>query len=117
MNEKLNTTQIRQVLEKEHQMLLASIQVEVKDTEEEDLTNPNQGDLAQTYDSQQREAYIDSIIEEKLERIEKALQRLDQGVYGKCLKCGQDIRTERLVALPYAEMCMKCQERKETQSI
>jgi RNA polymerase-binding protein DksA len=43
-----------------------------------------------------------------LEKINKALERIDQGVYGSCELCGSEIGKERLAALPEAIVCMKC---------
>ncbi|URA11130.1 TraR/DksA family transcriptional regulator [Thermospira aquatica] len=42
-----------------------------------------------------------------LEEILKALQRIENGVYGKCIVCGEEIDEERLDAIPYAEKCRK----------
>lgn len=44
----------------------------------------------------------------RLEQIDGALSRIRQGHYGVCAKCGKDIPQARLVALPYAVMCVKC---------
>ena len=44
----------------------------------------------------------------RLQQINNALDRIKQGKYGKCLKCGKDIPRERLEALPYAFMCVDC---------
>lgn len=44
-----------------------------------------------------------------LDKINEALKSIDQGSYGKCKKCGNDIEKERLEALPYAENCIQCQ--------
>lgn len=45
---------------------------------------------------------------ERLEQINGALLRIRQGRYGICAKCGKDIPEERLKALPYAVLCVKC---------
>jgi RNA polymerase-binding transcription factor DksA len=49
---------------------------------------------------------------ETLYRIERALERDRQGLYGQCERCGQPI-WERLISLPYAELCIDCQRRLE----
>ena len=50
--------------------------------------------------------------EEKLiEEINAALARIDQGVYGRCEACRQDIAKERLQAVPYARHCVRCARR------
>ncbi|MEO0917772.1 MAG: TraR/DksA family transcriptional regulator, partial [Pseudomonadota bacterium] len=37
-----------------------------------------------------------------------ALQRIENGTYGICQKCEEDISTERLEAVPYAPLCRTC---------
>ncbi|RZL92743.1 MAG: TraR/DksA family transcriptional regulator [Variovorax sp.] len=45
----------------------------------------------------------------KLRDIEQAQQRMNEGRYGVCLDCGEDIPRERLMALPTAIRCAACQ--------
>jgi RNA polymerase-binding transcription factor DksA len=45
-----------------------------------------------------------------LEQVQAALQRLDNGTYGFCQRCGKPIDARRLEALPYAEYDLECQE-------
>jgi RNA polymerase-binding transcription factor DksA len=44
----------------------------------------------------------------KLERLEAALQRMEEGTYGVCAACGRAIEPERLAALPIATLCIAC---------
>lgn len=50
---------------------------------------------------------------DEIRAIDAALDRIDQGVYGKCLDCGGDIPLARLEAYPTAERCTECQARRE----
>jgi DnaK suppressor protein len=43
-----------------------------------------------------------------LERIEIALERIEEGTYGECEACGVRIPKARLNAIPYATNCVKC---------
>jgi DnaK suppressor protein len=43
-------------------------------------------------------------------RIQSAIERLDNGSFGLCLKCEGYIAPKRLNALPWAELCILCQE-------
>lgn len=43
-------------------------------------------------------------------RIMNALERMEDGTYGKCMRCGKDIPIDRLRAIPYAEYDVACQE-------
>lgn len=44
-----------------------------------------------------------------LTQVNAAIERLDAGTYGKCVRCGKDIAARRLEALPYATLCIDCQ--------
>ena len=44
----------------------------------------------------------------ELDQIKRALVHIDDGSYGTCNKCGEDIAEERLRALPFAELCISC---------
>jgi RNA polymerase-binding protein DksA len=43
-----------------------------------------------------------------IEEIDKAVEKIHDGSYGRCENCGTAIPKERLKALPYAALCVKC---------
>lgn len=43
----------------------------------------------------------------------EALKHIDEGTYGQCASCGNDIAQARLEARPMATLCVTCQERLE----
>jgi len=45
---------------------------------------------------------------EELASIDKALQRIEEGSYGQCQRCGEEIDEARLQAVPYAAHCIDC---------
>ncbi len=47
-------------------------------------------------------------MEQKLESIAHALRTMDDGTYGICENCGQDISPARLEALPHTTLCISC---------
>ena len=51
--------------------------------------------------------------ESVLASIDRALQRIDEGTYGTCARCGRPIPEERLEAMPYAELCIDCKREVE----
>jgi len=51
--------------------------------------------------------------QEILYKIDEALRMIDEGTYGKCQKCGQRIKVSRLKAVPFAKLCLSCQEKEE----
>ena len=48
-----------------------------------------------------------------LESIDSALERIEEGQYGKCVHCGQPIQEKRLEAVPWARHCLRCQDLNE----
>lgn len=46
----------------------------------------------------------------ELADIDTALQRLEEGTYGQCARCGEAIAAERLLAMPGAVRCVQCAE-------
>ena len=52
---------------------------------------------------------------ESLGKIDEAIRRLEAGVYGVCAECGAEIAEPRLKALPFATLCVACQEREESE--
>lgn len=48
-----------------------------------------------------------------LQQVESALQRMENGVYGRCERCGEEIDFARLKAVPHATLCMPCQRQAE----
>jgi DnaK suppressor protein len=50
---------------------------------------------------------------ETLSQIDEAIRRLERGAYGTCAHCGREIAEARLKALPFATLCLECQENEE----
>jgi DnaK suppressor protein len=51
-------------------------------------------------------------LEARLEEVDRALARVDDGTYGICVDCGRPIPHERLLARPGAERCVGCAQRR-----
>jgi RNA polymerase-binding transcription factor DksA len=47
--------------------------------------------------------------QEALYEVEEALKRIELGTYGRCESCDKSINRERLAAVPFARMCVRCQ--------
>jgi DnaK suppressor protein len=45
-----------------------------------------------------------------VQRLRSAIERLNDGSYGACLQCDKEIASKRLKAIPWAELCIECQE-------
>jgi DnaK suppressor protein len=48
-----------------------------------------------------------------LAKIDGALQKIEDGVYGECESCGEEIGLKRLEARPVAELCIDCKAEQE----
>ena len=53
---------------------------------------------------------LSSLDYEKLRLVDEALDRLDSGDFGVCLGCEQLIPAKRLLAIPWAKYCVRCQD-------
>jgi RNA polymerase-binding transcription factor DksA len=49
-----------------------------------------------------------SELSDALSEVEAALQRLDRGTYGRCMRCSEPIPQPRLEAMPMARYCVTC---------
>lgn len=68
--------------------------------------NADDAELERSEDLRFAEIDVDR---QRLSEIEEALRRMDEGSYGVCVACGEDIPRERLLALPTALRCSACQ--------
>ncbi len=58
-------------------------------------------------------AALVSISAATVQSIETALRRMRAGTYGRCIDCDESISPARLNALPFAEVCVDCQARRD----
>lgn len=67
--------------------------------------------------SEERDREINFILtdreRDKVQRIQEALERIEEGDYGICESCEAEIAEGRLVALPFSRMCVNCQAEHE----
>jgi DnaK suppressor protein len=73
------------------------------------MTYGSQAAAASQVFEQQRDLALREKNEHQLAAIDAALERLDGGTYGTCVRCGRPIAPERLEALPWAAHCIDCQ--------
>lgn len=106
----LDLNKIRQSLEEKRASILARLGRDAERQNALTVANPDKSDLAQDYVRRDRSTALEEQMEDTLREIETALQNLDEGTYGKCARCGKEIAPERLEALPYAALCIQCQQ-------
>jgi DnaK suppressor protein len=107
---------IRELLLTQKQEILSKIQ---KGKEEEELTASNRGDyvdIATNGLAHELSYMFEEREKEKLRLIDETLESIGQGTYGECLECGDEIEFERLLALPFAKLCLDCKSREERRS-
>ena len=57
--------------------------------------------------------YLGNSAKTEIAMIKQAIARIDNGQYGMCQVCDEPISKERLEALPYSSMCIKCASKAE----
>ncbi len=76
-----------------------------------DITAVHSADWSEQVTERENEEVLEALIqegEEELRQINGALARMDAGTYGICVSCGEPINPERLQALPYTPLCIRC---------
>lgn len=68
-------------------------------------------DVARSSADVETHASLIARAEERLRFIDQALARVEQGRYGICAECGEEIPLERLTAVPFAVLCVDCQRK------
>ncbi len=70
-------------------------------------------DLGTDYMEKEKNYYYADQEGQYLKSIEMALERIERGDYGLCVECGDVISEKRLEAVPAAELCINCKDKKE----
>lgn len=109
--------QARERLEEMKAQVTSGIRADLKEGRE-----GQKDDGMDTYDvaTEERDREINMIISDrdrqKLGAIEEALERLDDGSYGICESCEEEIPVERLKAMPFTRLCVQCQSERESEA-
>ena len=61
----------------------------------------------------ERDLSIRNNIRDLVDQVTRAIERIDEGTYGTCERCGQPIDATRLRELPHASLCLDCKRREE----
>ena len=70
--------------------------------------DPNFADTSQVTAERGEAEVLGNELQETLDSIDDALDRLEAGTYGRCERCGNEISEERLSAMPFARLCITC---------
>ena len=112
-------TELRKMLENRRREIQAEVQGKMRGVRQEGTWGGKLNEVLDAVES--AEADIQEDIEfalvqmksETLNKINDALGRLEQGNYGNCFDCGEEIAEKRLRALPFAVRCKDCEQARE----
>jgi len=110
--------ELKRILEDRRREILAEVQEKMRDVRAEGASGEGAGvlDAAEASEADIQDDIELALIQMKSEtrhKIEEALMRLDEGTYGNCFECGDEISERRLRALPFAVRCKDCEEARE----
>ena len=98
------------ILSSERNKATARVRVYRHDQEDEAIPAPaDELDAARSLAEVETHASLIEQAEDRLKQIDAAFRRLEQGRYGMCEECGEEIALERLEVLPFATRCVDCQ--------
>jgi len=103
----------KQLLER-REMIRGNIDLELNDLKQSERHHlADMEDLASDTLDESTAYHILELEQAELSQIEKALEAIESGEYGKCEDCGEPISIERLRALPFATLCVDCKKEAE----
>ena len=107
--------ELRQMLEDRRRELMNEVQGRIRDVRAEgDREVLDQGESSEVDIQGDIELALIQMKSETLNKINEALRRLEEGTYGNCFECGDEVAHARLRALPFAVRCKDCEEARET---
>ena len=108
--------ELKKMLEDRRRELLNEVQGRIRDVRLEgnkDRDVLDQGESSEVDIQEDIEFALIQMKSETLTKIDAALRRLEDGTYGDCFECGDQISEARLRALPFAVRCKDCEEARE----
>ena len=80
---------------------------------EGDMTENDSGDMSQSLFTREMDATVEQTMEKRLESVDRALQKIEEGTYGICDDTGEPIPRGRLEAMPEAIYTVEAQQQRE----
>ena len=109
--------ELKQMLEERQRELVAEVQGKIRGVRADGAEKPHdvmdQGETSEVDIQEDIELALIQMKAETLNKINEALARLEEGRYGLCFECGDEISEARLRALPFAVRCKDCEEARE----
>ena len=113
-------SELKQMLQARRREIQAEVQGKMRGVREEGTWGGKLNEVLDAVESAEADIQEDlefalvQMKSETLNKINDALARLEQGDYGYCFDCGEEIAEKRLRALPFAVRCKDCEEARET---
>jgi RNA polymerase-binding transcription factor len=109
--------ELKRMLEERQRELVAEVQGKIRGVRADGAEKPHevmdQGETSEVDIQEDIELALIQMKAETLNKINEALARLEDGRYGMCFECGDEIAEARLQALPFAVRCKDCEEARE----
>ena len=109
--------ELRRILEDRRRDILSEVQGRIRGVRAEGAEKPHDvmdpGETSEVDIQEDIEFALIQMKAETLNKINEALSRLEEGTYGHCFECGDEIAEARLRALPFAVRCKDCEEARE----
>ena len=111
-------SELKRMLEERRREIQAEVKGKMRDVRSEGAWGGKQEvfDAVESSESDIQDDIEFALIQmkaETLHKIEEALRRLEEGTFGYCFECGDEISERRLRALPFALRCKDCEEARE----
>jgi DnaK suppressor protein len=113
---KKDLDQLKKLLEEEKRRILRHLE-DLSDTSVADIDTPSGDsvDLAALEINQNSLVKVGKRELNHLKKIDAALQKMEDGTYGECESCGEQIAVARLLARPVAQLCIDCKTAQENE--
>ena len=105
--------QFKEQLEQMKADIIADVEQTLSDMTSQSGNIPDPNDRATMESDRSFELRLRGRERKLLDKIDEAIARIDDGTYGICAECGEEIRIKRLEARPVAKFCINCKTRQE----
>ena len=112
MNDK-QLQKFKRLLEEMKEKIMSDVEQTLTDMTAHSGNIPDPNDRATVESDRNFELRIRDRERKLMNKIEEALARIEEGEYGVCDSCGEDIAIKRLEARPVAKYCIDCKTKQE----
>lgn len=106
--EKIN--HYKEILERDKEKLLKEIAIDESMTDFGDGAADPEGEEADEAEEQGNVLAVKRVLKTRIEQIDRALEKIKNGAYGKCEQCGMDISEKILDVAPESNLCEHCKK-------